>query len=369
MARPARGPLKEQIKARKVVPKAEETPHFNPKDYVSSGSTMLNLALTDHPDCGWQKGKMANIIGDSSAGKTFFCLTSYAEADINSLFDEYDFVFDDAENANEFDMKKLFGKSVAERITLPINGKGEQVPSDTIEDLSDNLLRLLHKKTPFFYTLDSFDSITAEADRDKMEEHRIAREKGNQTKGTYGMSKAKGASGILREVCGTLKQTASILLIISQTRDNVDPASPVKKTRSGGRALKFYATHEVWLRLGKRIESRGRTIGTEVEIDISKNKITGKRRSVSVTIYYDYGIDDIGSMIDFLVDEKIWVKPPKAQKIDTKGDFGFKEGVTKDALINHIESKNLEGELKKIVAEEWHDIEESLRLNRKSKYT
>lgn len=367
MAR-GRQPVSKQMeeRAKRPVRREEEPEHFNPDDFVSSGSTMLNLALTDHPDCGWQKGKMANIIGDSSAGKTFFTLTSYAEAELDDRFDDFDFVFDDAENANEFDMKRLFGKAVAKRIHNPLNGKGEEIPSDTIEDFSDNLLRLLAKRKPFFYTLDSFDAITCEADRDKMEEHRIAREKGNQTKGSFGMGKAKGASSILREVCGKMKQTDSILLIISQTRDNVDPMSPSKRTRSGGRALKFYATHEVWLYLGKQIKSRDRTIGTEVEISVSKNKITGKRRSVSVSIFYDYGIDDIGSMIDFLLDEKAWTGGGKSP-IDTKGDL-CKEPMQRTKLIEYIEDNNLEGKLKKIVAAEWKSIEDSLKLKRKSKY-
>lgn len=372
MARLQRGaksiiePLKDQIEGRaRRAPRTEEPEHFNPDNFVSSGSTLLNLALTDHPDCGWRKGRMANIIGDSSAGKTFFCLTSYAEAELDPSFDKYDFIFDDAEHANDFDMKKLFGKAVAKRVHNPDNGKGEFTPSDKIEDFSDNLLRLINSKVPFFYTLDSFDALTCEADSDKMEEHRIAREKGNQTKGTYGMGKAKGASGILREVCGKIENSGSVLLIISQTRDNVDPMSPSKRTRSGGRALKFYAAHEVWLYLGKPIKSRDRIIGTEVEINVSKNKITGKRRSVTVSIFYDYGIDDIGSMIDFLLDEKEWTGGGKSA-IDTKGFV--KESMSRNKLIEHIEQNELEKKLQALASKVWNDIEDSLKLNRKSKY-
>ena len=384
IVRTASAPLQKQIEKRATVkPEPVEENHFNPEDFISSGSTLLNLALTDHPDCGWQKGKMANIIGDSSSGKTFLTLTAFAEASIDKRYDDFALIMDDAEHANEFNIKKLFGTKVYDRIEPPAILKGEDLPSELIEDFHANLRNAIKLKNPFIYILDSMDALDSEADQKKIEEFmkihakkRDAEEdaeegkdakKVKDVKGTYGMAKAKKNSDILRDCCGKLEKSNSILLIISQTRDNINPMSFETKTRSGGRALKFYATHEIWTASAGKISSKNRVIGVKCAIKVSKNKITGKVREVEVPIYYDYGIDDLGSMIDFLIDEGIWVQKEKSPSINTNGDFN-KEPITRAKLIEHIESKKLEQELKNIVAEEWKAIEDSLKLKRKNKY-
>lgn len=351
-----------EVKSKKV---AEEIKHPKRDDFVSSGSTLLNLALTDSPYAGWQKGKMANIIGDSSAGKTFVTLTAFAEAHRNKKFDEARFIFDDAEHANEFDMGKLFGEGVAERVEAPAEGDEDEAFSETMEDFHDNLLSAMEAKKPFIYILDSFDALSTEADDDKIEEQRTARAKGKEAKGSYGMAKAKKSSEILRHVVGKLKKVDGTLLIISQTRENLTPGSFEKKTRSGGKALKFYATHEVWLALGGTIKAKDRIIGVNCIVTVKKNKITGKRRTVEFPIYYDYGVDDLTSCIEFLIKEGYWSK--SSSKIDPKGDLGLEAGTIK-SIIKQIETEGLERKLQALVGRAWKEIEDSLKLGRKNKY-
>lgn len=378
-ARPVR-PLASQVLERSKKQPEPVKAHFNPDEFVSSGSTLLNLALTDHPDCGWQRGKMANVIGDSSSGKTFLTLTAFAEAANNDTFDDYDLIMDDAEHANEFNIVKLFGKRVDDRIMPPATTKdGDDNPSELIEDFHANIRSALKRNRPFMYILDSMDALDSEADQKKIEELHTARAKRKEEEenglerktkeaaGSYGMAKAKKNSEILRDVTGKLEKSDSILLIISQTRDNIDPMSFSTKTRSGGKALKFYATHELWTACGGILKSRERNIGVVCKVKVSKNKITGKVREVEFPIYYDYGIDNIGSIIDFLVKEKCWKKADGGQKIDPQGDLGLVPS-TRAKLIKDIEDGSLEDELNQIVAEEWKAIEDSLKLNRKSKY-
>lgn len=359
--------MKDQIRNHPKQPEKPSQSNFDPKQFLSTGSTLLNLALTDHWNCGWQKGKMANIIGDSSSGKTFLTLTAYAEAARNKNFDDFEFIFDDAENANEFDMEYLFGEQVQERMQAPTAKDDGDVYSETMEDFHDNLLVSLKNGNPFLYVLDSFDSLTTEADDDKIEEQHKARMAGKEVKGTYGMTKAKKSSEILRHIVGKLKRSESMLLIISQTRDNIDPLSFEKKTRSGGKALKFYATYEMWLALGSPITSKDRSIGINCIIKVSKNKITGKRRKIEFPIFYDYGVDDLASCIDFLIKEGRWKKAKGASKIDPCGDLGL-EPATAKSLINQIEEQGLEVKLKQLVGRVWNEIEESLKLRRKKKY-
>jgi RecA/RadA recombinase len=383
---PITPPLQNQLerRARRPTPPIVEKPHFDPNEYISTGSTLLNLALTDHPDCGWQKGKMANIIGDSSSGKTFLTLTTFAEATLDPRFDDFRLIMDDAEHANEFDMTNLFGKAVAKRIEPPAMVKGEDCPSELIEDFHANLRNAIKEKQPFIYILDSMDALDSEADQKKIEEfmkvHQRKREAEEDAeegkdakvvkdaKGTYGMAKAKKNSDILRDCCGKLEKSDSLLLIISQTRDNIDPMSFEKKTRSGGRALKFYATHEIWMACGKKIESKNLQIGVDAIIKVSKNKITGKKREVEVPIYYSYGIDNIGSCIDFLIAEGEWVKPAKATNMDVRGAFGIQKPISRKLMIDFIEVNGIEEQLKTLTAEVWKEREDSLLLKRKSRY-
>lgn len=364
MARSKETKLTEQIEKRAERPKqAEPVSHFNPSNFVSSGSTLLNLALTDNPFCGWQKGKMANIIGDSGAGKTLLTLTALAETAHDPKEDATLLFLDDAENALEFDLSKVFGRKTEDRVELI------DPPSNTIEHFSDNLSVAMKKGKPFIYILDSFDAIGSEADTDHIEQERKIRmgESKKESKGSYGMAKPKIASQMLREDCGTLKRSQGCLLIISQTRDNLVVGSFEKKTRSGGKALKFYATHEVWVILTKQLKSKDRRIGACCDVKVTKNKITGKRRTVSFNIFDGYGIDDVGSMIDFLLDEGEW-SGGGAKNIDTGDTLGLTGPLSRAKLIAALDDDDLLMKLKLLTSDVWHSIEESLKQDRKPRY-
>jgi len=363
-------PLKEQIIARSRKPvevaKEDKKAPLDSEHFVSSGSTLLNLALTGHPDFGWQLGKMANIIGDSGAGKTQLALTSFAEASYNPDHKNMRLIYDDAENALEFDLGDVFGKQTEKRVEVL------DPPSDNIEQFSDNLALTIREKVPFIYVLDSFDAIGSEADTEHIESERKIRlgESKKESKGSYGMAKPKLASQLLREECGKLKRTKGALLIVSQTRDNLTPGSFEKKTRSGGRALKFYATHEVWVILTGQI-THPKTklrIGAECDVRVTKNKVTGKRRTVSFNVYDGYGVDDIGSMIDFMLDMDAWTGGGKTS-IDTKGDLRLKEPISRAKLIDLLETEEDRlADLKELVAEEWHLREKEVQPDRKKRY-
>ena len=328
---------------------------------ISTGSTLLNLALSDSPDGGFSMGKMVNIVGDSNSGKTLLALGICAEMAKYKRFDKHRFIFDDVEAASEFDLRKMFGASVASRIEPPsVDVEGGFKYSDTIQDFQLNISRALANEIPFVWILDSFDAMTSEEAIGRLQD----RLKGKEIGGSYRMDKPKIISETLSMVIRDIKKSDSLLIIVSQTRDNINPMSFEKKTRSGGRALKFYATHEMWMAVGEKFKSRDRIIGVESKVKVTKNKLTGKVRHISFPIYYDYGIDDIGSCIDFMVEEGFW--RISKQTIDAI-DLELKG--TRQYLINQIEENNLEVKLKKAVASSWKSIEDSLKLKRKPKYS
>lgn len=355
--------LADQVKRTSKSP-AKKTKEILSDILIPTGSTMLNLSCSDNPDAGYRAGSMVNLIGDSSSGKTFQALTMLAEICQLERFNNYRLIYDDVEAACEFDISYLFGDKTAERIESPAKDKeGLPLNSDVVEDFHCYIMDAIEGDQPFIYILDSADALGAEQDEKKVDEMRVARRKGQDTAGSYAMAKPKAFSSILRGICAKLKKGENLLLIVSQTRDNIDPMSFSKKTRSGGKALKFYATHEIWMACAKTHKKKERAIGVDSKLKITKNKLTGKKRECEFPIFYDYGIDDIGSCIDFLVKEKVWYKKKLTIQATTLGLEG-----TRASLINQIEDKGLEGKLRRIVGKAWREIEDSLKLNRKSKY-
>jgi recombination protein RecA len=352
--------VKPKETAKVVVKNLKEAP---PKFLIPTGNTLLNLALSDIPNGGYGVGKMVNLIGDSSSGKTILALTMLAECNINPKFNEYEFIFDDAETSLEIDIPNLFGSKLEKRIKFR--------KSKTIEDFYGAIYNQIQSGIPFLYILDSFDALTSRDELKranefgKQEAQREDDDVDEKQKGSFKMEKPKMASEIFRVCCDGIAQNDSFLMIISQTRDNIGfGAMFTPKTRSGGKALKFYATHEIWLATGKSHGESGRPIGADCMVKVSKNKLTGKRREVFFPIYYDYGVDSIESCINFLIKEKTWVKTKSL--VDTKGFVEDKMPIKN--LIKFIEEGKFENKLNKFVSSIWYDIEDKIKLDRKPKY-
>ena len=269
------------------------------------------------------------------------------------------------------DFEKFFGKGVAERVEAPdvIKGKygpAEPIYSSTIEEFYYHIDDALKGDKPFIYILDSMDGLSSEAEKNKFDENKKAHRKGKENTGSFGDGKAKKNSSGIRQLLTPLRKTGSILIIINQTRDNFGFGFE-KKTRSGGHALKFYACLEMWSSVKKKIvkmiRGKNRQLGVECKIQVKKNRITGKDRTVAVPIYHSLGFDDIGSCIDYLIDEEHW--KVKDKKIAAK-EFDFIG--TKEKLARHIETGEMEKDLKDIVGDVWIEIEEACEIKRKRRY-
>lgn len=357
--------------AKQVKKKARSKPKARKKGapFFPTGLTPLNLALADDPNLGWKKGSVVNIIGDTHTGKSMLGFLTLAASAHDPRLDKFRLIYDDAEAAMAFDIKKLFGKKTARRVeTMHPDRKPKY--SRTVEDFLYGLLELLDNEIPFVCVEDSLDALTSEADLEYMESTRKAWKKGEDHAGSYGTDKAKKMSELFRNIVDRVEQSDSLLLIISQTRANINPRSFKKKTRSGGNALDFYAAIIMWLAhekvLTAKINKKTHTIGNRTKISISKNKYTGKQgRRLSFETFYDYGVDNIGSCIDWLLENDIWKKKKggiqaEFESIDILG--------SRKGLIETIERDNLEDELTAVVGEAWMEIEESLKLGRKDRF-
>ena len=353
--------VKAMLKTRK------RTQIISPGDYLSSGSSLLNLACTGDANKCFLKGYYYHIVGDSQSGKTFLSLTCLAEATLNPAFKDHRFIFDNAEDGALMDIRHFFGAKVADKIEAPqITKKGTTIFSNTIEDFYYHVDDAVKDGRPFIYILDSMDSLSSEAEKTKFQDQKKANRKNKIITGSMGDGKAKKNSGGIRQLIPALKASGSILIVISQTRDNMGFGFETK-SRSGGHALKFYATLEIWSSCGKKIKKtvrgKDRPIGINSILKIKKNRVAGKDRQITVPIYYALGFDDVGGCIDYLLDENHW-KQTGQTIIAPEFDF---EG-TKTKLIDIIEGGKLETKLRSIVQKVWDEIETACDPGRKPRY-
>lgn len=302
---------------------------------------------------------------------TWIAHSCFAEACLNPAFRDYELIYDNVEGGALMDIEFYFGKETKRRVRSPGRDKdGSPLSSQTIEDFYYYLFDLVKKGKKFIYWLDSQDALDSKAAEKKFSAQRKAAEDGEKAAGSYGDGKAKFHSEHLRHVLAGVRRSQSILFMIGQTRDNLGFGFE-KKTRSGGKALRFYANLEIWTSVGGQLKKlvRGdkRTIGVECLAEVKKNRITGKvgkDRSVSIPIYYRHGIDDIGSCVSYLIAEKHW--HPTGKGIFNAKELGI-EG-SKSVIISQIERNGLEGKLRALVAQVWEEIEKECEVKRKRRY-
>lgn len=336
---------------------------------VSSGSTLLNLACTGKTKICFKPGHFYLFVGDSESGKTFLALTVFAEVCQNPAYNDYRVIFDNPERGALMDIKRYFGSGVAERLEPPSKGQDDQpVYSETVEELYYHLSDAYDDGRPFIYVLDSMDALESQEDRDKFADQKKAHRKGREATGSYGTAKAKANSQGLRRAITELPKTGSILIIITQTRDAIGQFGwGDKKTRAGGRALRFYATLEIWSsvkeQIKKLVRGKKRKVGIVSKVQVKKNRVSGRDRVVYVPILLSMGIDDIGSMVDYLVDEGHW-------KIRANNIAATELDLTlpRDKLIAAIEEGDRERDLQLIVGKVWEAIENETTVKRKPRY-
>jgi hypothetical protein len=281
-------------------------------------------------------------------------------------------IFDDAENGALMDLERFFGKEAAERIEPPKMEDGEPHFSDTAEEFYYHVDDALQDGRPFIYVLDSIDVLTSEASDDKFEKNKKAHEGGKDAKGSYGDGKAKINSENLRKIVGDLEESDSILIIINQTRDNLDPMPfTPKKGRSGGWALEFYSHVVLWAsvagQIKRSVKGKPRQIGVNSKVKVKRSRITGRQREAEIPIYHSFGIDDVGSCVNFLVDEGVFKKAKKGGMITVTG-LGPEFKGQMDNVVSKIEKDGSEDDLRALVAETWEEIEDACKVERKSRY-
>lgn len=259
----------------------------DPRDVqvISSGSTLIDCVLGG----GYALGRISNIVGDKSTNKTGSVIE--VSANFYRTYPEGLIRYNEVESA--------FDLPYAEKLGFPVD-KVELANEDqsmTVEDFYEDLLeftkRAKEKNVPGLYLLDSLDALS---DRSELE-----RGIGDST---YGSQKAKKMSEVFRRLVRDLYNANVHLLIVSQVRDNIGVTFGEKHSRSGGRALDFYASQILWLahlkQLTKQVRGVQKVIGIKVKAKCKKNKLVMPFRECEFDVIFGYGIDDAGSCLDWL---------------------------------------------------------------------
>lgn len=339
---------------------------------LSSGSTLINLTATGRFDVCALPGDYMLWVGDSGSGKSFMTRTMLAEAAVNPVFKDYRIIDHDAEQADRFDYARFF-PPLLNRLEPLIPGADPE-KSVILEDYWDHLDAAL-AKGPCVVLTDSMDALVPRAWLKKAKAAKKAAAKGEESSGSYGTDKAKINSERLRLVLPRLQQYGSVLIIISQTRDRIGFGSQFDpKTRGGGNALTFYSHLELWTSVRGQISrtvrlnpgDKGRPVeqGVVCRVKCKKNRTNGRKRSVDVRILHSVGIDDLGSMVEWLCDWGHW--DGKDSKVKAP-EFDFEGG--KEKLIAMLEADGQEDELRGLVAKVWNRIEDACTVSRKPRYT
>lgn len=304
--------------------------------YVPSGSCLLDLVLGG----GWARGRIANIVGDRSAGKTLCAIE--AAANFSKVVKNItDIRYAEAEAAFDVEYAKTLG--------FP-NGIEPVTNIHTVEAFHDDLLQFVQKRVdvPYsLYVLDSLDSLSDEAE--------LARD---IDKDSYGGAKAKKLSEMFRRLVVQIEASSCTLFVISQIRDKMN-AVPFgeTKTRSGGKALDFYCSQIIWLteigKIKRTHKGIDRVVGVNVAVKNKKNKVGLPFRECSFPIIFGYGIDDDQSMLDWIKKYNVLEKPAidsTTKELNTMRDARDRAGL-----------KQLNTQLRSIVIERWQETELALQ--------
>lgn len=306
--------------------------------FFSSGSTLLDLALGG----GWALGRVFNIVGDKSSGKTLLAIEAFAN--FIRQFPDGRMRYAEAEAA--------FDESLADSLGMPPNVERPKKMLHTVEEFAKDLFQFASPGGPALYILDSLDALSDDAEVERF----TARMEGKPEKGSMGAQKAKEMSELFRNVNEEMAAKECSLGIVSQIRDRIGISFGETKTRSGGRALDFYASQVLWLaetgKNKKTVKGIERVVGVNVHSKVKKCKVGLPFREADYSILFNYGIDNEASMLE-------WLRGCGAMLKETEADYTKRIKAARQEQ-NYEVLAQIQQELQEDTTRHWGEIDAAL---------
>ncbi len=244
------------------------------EDAISSGSLLIDRALGIG---GYPRGRIIEIYGPESSGKTTLALQAIAE--VQKTGGRAAFI--DAENAIDPTYAKNLGVQIDELI-LSQPDSGEQALE---------IAELLIKSAAIdLLVVDSVAALVPQAELD-----------GVMSDSSMGLQ-ARLMSKAMRKLSGVMNRSKCTVIFINQLREKIGVVYGNPETTTGGRALKFYASIRIEVRKGEAIKQGTDIIGNKVNVKVVKNKVAPPFKTATIEIRYGEGVSRIGEIIDLAVE-------------------------------------------------------------------
>lgn len=246
-------------------------------EVIHTGSLSLDLALGVG---GYPKGRIIEIYGPESSGKTTFALHAIAEAQKAGGYA----AFIDAEHALDPKYAKALGVDV-DNLILSQPDTGEQALEITEQLVRSNAIDIV--------VIDSVAALVPKVEID-----------GDMGDSHVGLQ-ARLMSQAMRKLSGVISKTNTVAIFINQIREKVGVMFGSPETTSGGRALKFYSTIRLDVRRIEGIKQGDQIIGNLTRIKVVKNKVAAPFKTIEVDLIYGQGVSRYGEILDLAVEREI----------------------------------------------------------------